>query len=85
LRDFKNEYLMTHKWGRKLLALYYRYSPSMAKFISTNKFLKFPVRHSLRPFVVVSCLILTLGPVQTGFLFVVIILLSISAVYIFRR
>jgi len=85
LRDFKDKCLMTHKWGRKLVALYYRYSPPMADFISTNKFLKFPVRHSLHPFIMVSYLILTLGPVQTGLLFFVIILSSISAISVFRR
>jgi len=85
LRDFKDKHLMTHKWGRKLVALYYRYSPPMADFISQNQFLKFPVRYSLQPFVTASYLILTLGPVQTGVLFVMVVLFSLSAVSIFRR
>jgi hypothetical protein len=85
LREFKDEYLMTRKWGRKLVGLYYRYSPPMADFISSNKILKFPVRHSLQPFVTVSYLILTLGPVSTGFLFLSVFLFILSAVFLPRK
>jgi len=84
LRDFKDEYLLTHKWGQKLVALYYRYSPPMANFIKKNKFLKFPVRYTLQPFVTASCLILTLGPISTGLLFL-LVFLSILLVVFFPR
>jgi hypothetical protein len=85
LRSFKDKFLMTHKWGRELVAFYYRYSPSIADFISKYKFLKFPVRHSLQPFVTVSYMILTLGPVQTGILFFVIVLALVLVFSVFRR
>ena len=85
LRDFKDEYLMNRKWGRKLVGLYYRYSPPMADFISSNKFLKFPVRQSLLPFVTVSYLILTLGPVSTGLLFLSVFLSILLAVFLPRK
>lgn len=85
LRDFKDEYLMTRKWGRKLVGLYYRYSPRMADFISSNKILKFPVRHSLQPFVTVSYLILNLGPVSAGLLFLSVFLSILLAVFLPRK
>ena len=74
LRDFKNVYLMTNTWGRGLVGLYYRYSPPAADLITNIKFLKLPVRVFLQPFVIFSYLMLTLGPVATGILLLLIFL-----------
>jgi hypothetical protein len=85
LRDFKNEYLITNKLGRKLVGLYYQYSPPVADFITKNKFLRFPVRFSLQPFVTVSFLTLTLGPVSTGLLFSLVFLFILLAVLVHQK
>lgn len=84
LRDFKNTYLMTNTWGRKLVGLYYRYSPPAADLITKIKFLKLPVRVFLQPFVVFSYLMLTLGPVATG-IFFFNFFICVFAYFIFQK
>jgi len=85
LRDFKNEYLMTHKLGRKLVNVYYKYSPPVSDFITKNKFFKFPVRVSLQPFVTISYLMLTLGPILTGIMLFLIILSPFLLIFLSRK
>jgi len=56
LREFRDEHLMTNKFGRGLVKIYYRYSPSIARLIARNKALKITVRVALLPLVGLSFL-----------------------------
>jgi len=85
LRDFKNEYLMTNTLGRKLVNVYYKYSPPVSDFIKKNKFLRFPVRVSLQPYVAVCYLILTLSPISTGVMLFLIILSPFLLIFLSRK
>lgn len=56
LREFRDEHLMTNKFGRGLVKIYYRYSPPIARLIARNKALKITVRIALLPLVGLSFL-----------------------------
>ena len=49
LREFRDEYLMPHPLGRKVVEYYYRHSPPVANFISNHENIKTIVRWSLLP------------------------------------
>jgi len=51
LRDFKNKYLIHNALGRKIVDLYYSYSPLISDLILQFKVLKYAVRNSLIPVV----------------------------------
>jgi len=63
LRDFRDRYLMRSAFGRRLVDLYYRYSPAAAEAIDSHKLLRLAARVCLAPLVVLSFLALKLGPV----------------------
>jgi uncharacterized repeat protein (TIGR02543 family) len=69
LREFKNKYLLTNNIGRKLVNVYYKYSPPVADPISKNKALKIVVRIHLLPLTGLCFLMVYLGPLFTGFIF----------------
>jgi len=69
LRDFRDKYLMPNGFGRKLVGLYYRYSPSIAGFIARHKLLKIAVRINLLPVIACSSLMVNFGPVATAVVF----------------
>ena len=48
---FRDSYLLGHPLGRKMVALYYKFSPPLASFISQHPWLKRPVRGMLKPIV----------------------------------
>lgn len=54
LRDFRDKYLMANESGRKIVDLYYKYSPFIADFIAKHRALKIAVRISLLPLIVFS-------------------------------
>ena len=54
LRMFRDRYLMEHSIGRKWVAAYYRYSPSVAGLIANYPAIKKGVRLGLLPFVAFS-------------------------------
>ncbi len=56
---------MLSGFGRKLVELYYRYSPSIAGFIAEHKVLKIAVRINLLPVIAFSSLMVYFGPVAT--------------------
>jgi uncharacterized repeat protein (TIGR02543 family)/uncharacterized delta-60 repeat protein len=65
LQEFRDAYLMPSKFGRMLVGLYYKYSPSAADFIAKRKVLKVAVRVILLPFIAFSYSVLHFGPIIT--------------------
>ncbi len=61
LREFKNQFLVPHPWGKKFVKAYYSISPPIAKFISENEILRSIVRLFLWPVVFAVELILQFG------------------------
>lgn len=52
LKKFRDDTLLQFKTGRHMIDLYYRYSPSIAKLISTHNSLRFVMKYGLvEPFV----------------------------------
>ena len=51
LKRFRDEHLLGNVWGRRLVSLYYRFSPPLARYISRQEMLKGPVRIALWPLV----------------------------------
>ncbi|MFZ3131018.1 MAG: CFI-box-CTERM domain-containing protein [Desulfosporosinus sp.] len=57
LREFRNKYLLTNSLGKSFVQFYYRHSPPIAGFIAGNEILKFLIRISLTPIIVLVYLI----------------------------
>ncbi len=53
LRAFRDTQLRTHNWGRKFIAVYYKYSPRIACLLDKHSWLKPSVRAALR--VLIKC------------------------------
>ena len=51
LRDFRDEYMLTNPVGRKLVDVYYAYSPPIAEFIAGHPALRVATRMALAPVV----------------------------------
>jgi len=75
LRDFRDTFLLHNGLGRRLVALYYTFSPPLADGIAQNAFLRFTVRMLLLPFVGFSWLALQVGMISALLSFVVMALL----------
>lgn len=54
LREFRDQFLLTNNWGRKIVDLYYRHSPTLARFISQNEKLRTCARILIYPLLGVS-------------------------------
>ncbi len=54
LRNFRDNYLLTNYFGKKIIAFYYRHSPIIAKYIASNEILKKVTRWLLTPVVYVA-------------------------------
>jgi uncharacterized delta-60 repeat protein len=61
LRDFRDQYLMTNSIGRKLVTLYYQYSPPIAETISSHPGLRPLVQVLLLPVVGLGWLVMHIG------------------------
>jgi subtilisin family serine protease len=61
LREFRDNILLTNPAGKAFVALYNRYSPAAAAFISRHDMLRTLVRLGLIPIVCISWLVLRLG------------------------
>nr|HID59870.1 hypothetical protein [Desulfobacterales bacterium] len=62
LREFRDIYLIPHSLGKKLVMLYYRYSPPMASLIDHNPFLRYVTCIGLLPFIGFATLLVFVGP-----------------------
>ncbi len=58
LRHFRDEFLMTNRWGREFVKYYYKHSPVAANIIRDYPGYKVPVRIFLIPFVLLALLFL---------------------------
>jgi uncharacterized delta-60 repeat protein len=82
LRDFRNTYLVPNKLGRKIVDLYYEYSPFVANIIAKHKALKVFVRIKLLPIIAISYSTLHFGPIITTA--ALIFIFSIPIFFIWR-
>jgi uncharacterized repeat protein (TIGR02543 family) len=77
LRDFRDRYLISSKFGRALVNLYYQYSPPMAEFIAKHKTLKVVVQINLLPLVAFSYSMVHFGLPITAVILVLVLLLPV--------
>ena len=77
LRDFRDKFLMSNKLGREFVELYYKYSPFVANFIAKNKVLKLIVHVNLLSLVIFSYSMVHFGPIATGGILLLIIMIPI--------
>ncbi len=85
LRDFRDKYLLTNKLGRKFVEVYYRYSPFAANLTARSKTLKVMVRIHLVPIIVLSYSMVHFGPIITGGIFLVILMLPVFFMSTLRK
>ncbi len=85
LREFRDLYLMRNWLGCKLVDLYYKCSPFVAKIIAKRKVLKVAVRINLLPLVVLSYSMVYFGPTITAIMLVLIFALPVFVISFFRR
>jgi len=85
LRDFRDSYLLSYKLGLMFVNTYYRYSPSMADFISKHDTLKTVVQVGLLPLVAVSYSAVHLAPKVVLAMFIIVLMLPIFLVFSYRR
>lgn len=81
-REFRNQYLLTNKWGQAFVHFYYEHSPKYAKIIAQNDVLRAAARGVLWPILGVVKLALTFG-----FIPVMVLLLALlsGGAFILRR
>lgn len=53
LQNFRDDYLVNRAWGRMFVGQYYRFSPSLAKYVENREKLKSVLRLLLTPLVIV--------------------------------
>jgi uncharacterized repeat protein (TIGR02543 family) len=86
LRQFRDEYLLTNPPGQALVALYYRVSPPIAKFITEHPSLKPIVRVGLVPAVAMSVVAVNTTPAEKTAIVGLLALVSVAlAVWATRR
>ena len=86
LRDFRDQYLLTNPLGQALVNLYYKVSPPVAEFITEHPNLKPIVRAGLLPAVVMSTLVVNVGPtVKVAMLILLVLVSVVVAVWVIRR
>ncbi len=68
---------MPNRFGRKLVELYYRYSPGIASFIAKHKLLKIAVRINLLPVIAFGYMIVNFGPAATSIVLIFMLVFPI--------
>lgn len=82
LRTFRNQFLLTHKWGQAFVKFYYKHSPFYANLIAHNEVSRTVVRGALWPVLLFAQSAVELGLWTT---LLILIVVSISAVMVWRR
>jgi hypothetical protein len=85
LCQFRDEYLKPHTLGKKLFALYERYSPYLADQISKNGYLKAAVRCALWPVLGVAYVSMHTSLGQKIIILIIMIIVSSWVVIFWRR
>ncbi|MCJ7580438.1 MAG: hypothetical protein MUP98_07870 [Candidatus Aminicenantes bacterium] len=85
LQDFRDKYLMSNRSGRRLVKLYYKYSPKIAELITNHNALRTVVRIWLVPIVVVGYSMVHFGPVKTSLMLVLSFMPLFFFVCFYRR
>jgi len=85
LQDFRDTYLLPSKLGRKLVNLYYKYSPFVANLIAGHKPIKVAVRINLLPLVAFSYSMLHFGSVIIAAMLAFISVVPIFLILFSRR
>jgi uncharacterized delta-60 repeat protein len=85
LRNFRDKYLMPSKIGRKIVDIYYKYSPFVADLIAKHKVLKIAVRISLLPMITFSYSMVRFGLIITAVMLVFIFVLPILSILIYQK
>jgi hypothetical protein len=75
LRDFRDKYLISNRFGLSLVNLYYRHSQFFVDIIAKHKALKLPVRTSLLPLAAFSYSMVHFGPPATAIIFLLVFIL----------
>lgn len=76
LCQFRDEYLLTNALGSRFVDFYYKYSPSIADYITQREWLRKLIRVSLWPLVAFSLFMLKLGLVEKLGILIVLLLAS---------
>jgi len=84
LRKFRDRYLLTNSLGKKLVKLYYRYSPSAASFIAKHNICRAIVRVGLLPIIGLAYLLINTTLLQQ-ILLLISIVLSFTLLLIHKR
>ena len=85
LREFRDKFLMSSKFGHVLVKFYYKYSPYIADLITKHKILKTAVWISLFPLVAFSYSMIHFGPIITAVMLAFIFILSIFPISFLLR
>jgi len=83
LREFRDRYLLRNSFGRVFVGMYYRYSPSLARFVANRQPIMSLVRFSLMPVIGISVMVSKIN--VYGFLIVVGFPLLGSFIFLRRR
>ncbi len=85
LQGFRDKYLMPSRAGRKLVNLYYKYSPSIAELITNHKALRTAVRIWLMPMVAMGYSMVHFGPIKTTIMLVLTTMPPFFFIWFYRR
>ncbi|HBI23156.1 MAG TPA: hypothetical protein DDX84_02870 [Nitrospiraceae bacterium] len=85
LREFRDRHLMSNRFGKWFVSLYYRFSPPAADFISENSYLKAPLRIALLPVVGIAALAMHTTNIQKVMLILLILCVLTTAWAFWQR
>ena len=85
LKDFRDQYLLTNRWGGEFVKIYYKISPQIADIIADYKSLKLIVRTGLYPLVGYSYVILNSSTGEKIALYLILILICFGVVLMSYR
>ncbi len=85
LRHFRDQVLVSSAWGRRLVTLYYLYSPPLARWISQVPGLRAAARVALAPFVAVAWYTVEATPIQKVRVLLLAALAGVLVAWLRRR
>jgi YVTN family beta-propeller protein len=84
LRDFRDRFLLKDKAGRAFVKFYYKYSPGIADYISRHEFIRAVIRLCLLPIIVISWVMLSIGPFSI-FLMPIFVILVLATIIMAKK